>query len=256
MHSKMVSLARFSPLVRAPHFQVSSVIRFFSANAAKVDGSSSSTNSSSSSGETHSSSNEANRIKNPIGPVYQDMVFRARGNNRLALGELRKLLQLCKTKDDVKYGLQMVELFQIKGQDFSEEVNSHFVSMCVRGEQPHIAIKQFSKYKNRIGAWTTPKSFHNLTSSVMELQKSSAATDAPDLTKELVTALDTVTLKGAKISPESLSLILQQCCEKKDLAMYTTASKAAARCLDKEALAVIHGAHPVPVDAVAETAPN
>jgi len=197
-----------------------------------------------------SSSSVAAKTSNPLGKVYNDLLFRGRGGNKLSLGDLRKLLQECKTKDDVKYGAKLVEVFQEKGQDFSEEVNSHFVAMCIRGEQPLVAVKQFSKYKNRIGAWTTPKSFHSLVTSALTEK------DA-EVVKELAAALDTMTSKGVKVNADTVGLLYGR---SPDAETYTRIKTAASRCLTPDAAAALESAHPPPAptapapEAVAEAA--
>ena len=160
----------------------------------------------------------------------------------MSLGDLRKLLQECKTKDDVKYGAKLVEAFQEKGQYFSEEVNSHFVAMCIRGEQPLVAVKQFSKYKNRIGAWTTPKSLHSLVTSAL------AEKDA-EVVKELAVALETMTSKGVKVNADTVGLLYGR---SPDAETYTRIKTAASRCLTPEAAAALETAHPSPAPAAPE----
>ena len=165
-------------------------------------------------------------------------MFRGRGHNALALGELRKLLQQCQGKDDVKYGVKMVENFQRKGQDFSEEVASHFVSMCVRGEQPMAAVKVIAKYKNRIGAWVTPKSFHNLIASALSV----APTEGEDPVKELVAALEVVSRKGVRVNAEDVQELVMRSAV--DLETYNKVIAAASRVVDQDAVAEIAALYP------------
>ena len=106
---------------------------------------------------------------NPVGSYYHNLVFRGRGHNALALGDLRKLLQMCNEPKLAKYSLQAVALYQRKGQDFSEEVNSHFIrSVAVEGKQAVAAAKVISKWKNRIGAWGTTTSVEKLLRGLLE----------------------------------------------------------------------------------------
>jgi hypothetical protein len=53
-----------------------------------------------------------------------------------------------------------IKVYQKKGQDFSEEVNSHYVNASIRANNFAPIVEDFLKYKHRIGAWTTPSSFH------------------------------------------------------------------------------------------------
>lgn len=198
-----------------------------------------------------SSSGASAKVKNPLGKDYQELVFRGRGSYKLALGDLRQLLQKCTTKDDVKYGAQMVELFQRKGQDFSEEVNSHFVAMCIRAGQPELAVKHFSKYNNRIGSWTTPKSFLSLATAA--IQASAAAKDKQVATvKDLATALDVITLKGVRVTPDSIKLLLQHCGAEPQV--HAQLSTVAARVLGADEGAKLVAQHPAPVPEAAAPA--
>lgn len=198
-----------------------------------------------------SSSGASAKVKNPLGKDYQELVFRGRGSYKLALGDLRQLLQKCTTKDDVKYGAQMVELFQRKGQDFSEEVNSHFVAMCIRAGQPELAVKHFSKYNNRIGSWTTPKSFLSLATAA--IQASAAAKDKQVATvKDLATALDVITLKGVRVAPDSIKLLLQHCGAEPQV--HAQLSTVAARVLGADEGAKLVAQHPAPVPEAAAPA--
>jgi uncharacterized protein YifE (UPF0438 family) len=186
------------------------------------------------------------RKANPLGAEYQQLVHRGRGTYKLALGDLRQLLQKCKTGEDLRYGAQLVQLFQTKGQDFSEEVNSHFVSMCVRAEQPQVAIEHFSKYKNRIGSWTTPKSFHNLATDTVEQNK-------PELVQALSVALEVMVSKGVIVSSDSLKLLLQRAGESET---HARLAAVAGKVLGLEAAAALVAAHPAPAaPAAAPAAP-
>jgi hypothetical protein len=51
-------------------------------------------------------------------------------------------------------------VYQKKGQDFSEEINSHYVAASIKAQNFDPIIKDFLKYKNRIGAWTSANAFH------------------------------------------------------------------------------------------------
>lgn len=50
----------------------------------------------------------------------------------------------------------LVALLQKKGDDFSEETNKEFVKVCLKFERTDVLITEFSKFKLRMGAWTTP----------------------------------------------------------------------------------------------------
>lgn len=80
-----------------------------------------------------------------LGKQYNDLIFKGREGRPLGLADLRRLLQQCNTPDHVKYAVGAVEYFQIKGQDFAEDVNSLFVKACIKGENPMAAAKIISK---------------------------------------------------------------------------------------------------------------
>ena len=119
--------------------------------------------------EGASSSEGVSASANPVGSYYHDLVYRGRGHNALKLGDLRKLMQMCDTPELARYSLQAVHLYQRKGQDFSEEVNSHFVrSVAIDGKQAVAAAKVMAKWKNRIGAWSTTTSLEKLLGALVE----------------------------------------------------------------------------------------
>jgi len=104
---------------------------------------------------------------NPVGSAYHDLVRRGSKGKPLALRDLRKLLEKCVKPTHAKYGVQAVSLYQLKGQDFSEEINSHFISaVAERGRRPLEAAQVLAKYKNRIGAWSTANSLTKLITSM------------------------------------------------------------------------------------------
>ena len=108
-----------------------------------------------------SSSNPSKEINLP-GRYYQDLLFRGRQRRLLAVGDLRKLMQLCVRPSHVRYAVEGVKLFQTKGHDFSEEVNSHFITACIRGGNPQAAAELMCIPKHRIGAWSTLTSIGRL----------------------------------------------------------------------------------------------
>ena len=158
-----------------------------------------------------------------VGQDFQELVFRGRQGRLLAVGDLRKLLARCQTKDHVRYAVQGVELYQRKRHDFSEEVNSHFVSACIRGESPMAAVELFLKPSYRIGAWSTLTSIGRLVDAVGEQG------DAVKLKEMLFLLAD----KGVKFSEDTVFKIL------------TAASKTEAFELTDDLLAkVLQSVHP------------
>ncbi len=166
----------------------------------------------------------------------------------MALGDLRKLLQLIEVPKDVKYGQLGVSLYQRKGQDFSEEINSLFIKMCIRGKNLKVAAEELSTYENRLGAWTTPTSFHRLAEGLGFGRGAKLLTDA----------FDVVTQKGVKVSVASTELVLKACVEKGDAELHKKAAEGAARVLDSGALGELLVKYPQPAQievVAAEVAP-
>lgn len=48
------------------------------------------------------------------------------------MGNLKKLILLCENQEHLKYILYSVDLYQLKGYDFSEELCSLFLKACVK----------------------------------------------------------------------------------------------------------------------------
>jgi hypothetical protein len=105
---------------------------------------------------------------------------------------------MCVEPNHVKYARYAVSLYQEKGQDFSEEVGSHFVHACLRGNSPDVAAEVMAKYKNRIGAWVTLKPLLALTEKLCEANKFEL----------LVNMLTVVSTKGARSSKETFEKVL------------------------------------------------
>ncbi len=160
----------------------------------------------------------------PAGTTFHELMHRGRGGNMLALGDLRKLLEMCQTPEEVKYATKAVALYQKKGQDFSEEVNSHFVKACIRGGQPIAAATEFAKYGNRIGAWTTPASFERLAAS---LEASGAA-------QESIAVVQTLSLKGVKLKSDSVAIAIKAAAATGDNDVYSKTVESAVKLLGAE----------------------
>ena len=184
---------------------------------------------------------ESKVTTNVIGATYHGLVHRGRGINALALGDLRKLLQMCKTADEVKYASKAVALYQRKGQDFSEEVNSHFVNACIRGGQPVVAATEFAKYGSRIGAWTTPASFERLVASLEESGE----------VNESINAVQVLALKGVKLKKESVAVVVKAAASSGDAAIYNKTVESAMKILGAKDGQSVAEMFPLPV--VAET---
>lgn len=130
--------------------------------------------------ETYSSSNNSNNTDD-ISKAFTSLIYKGRRGNALGLGDLRKLLQLCTSPSHINFGTQAVLLYQRKGQDFSEEVNSHFITaVAERCQAPHEAALILAKYKNRIGAWSTGSSLTKLMEALVATGDVEAVADASE----------------------------------------------------------------------------
>ncbi len=88
-------------------------------------------------------------------------------SNRLGLVDFRQICSKIQNSNEIKYAVKTAEIYQRKGQDFSEEVNSHFIQACVRSKSPLVALEYFLKPKNRLAAWTTATSLNRLLESAL-----------------------------------------------------------------------------------------
>ena len=85
-----------------------------------------------------------------LGKKYNELLFKGRKRKPLGLTDLRKLLQECTLPNHVKYAVGAVQYYQIKGQDFSEDVNSLFIKACVAGDNPIAAAEVILKVSSTI----------------------------------------------------------------------------------------------------------
>lgn len=154
--------------------------------------------------------------KSPVGTEFHAMLYRSRGANRLALGDFKKLCLMISDPLDVKYAKIAAELYQKKGQDFSEETNSIFIAACIRGGAPDVVVEHFAKSKHRLGAWTSNTSFNRLLGALLEQET------IPECFPEVLILLRR---KGLFINDVTVAL-LQQLVEKHDTEELKTAVQA------------------------------
>lgn len=83
-------------------------------------------------------------------------------HNRLALGDFKNLLVSVEAPSDAKFAQLAADLYQRKGQDFSEEINSHYIKACIRTNTVGTAVECFGRPEHRLGAWTTVKGLVSL----------------------------------------------------------------------------------------------
>jgi benzoyl-CoA reductase/2-hydroxyglutaryl-CoA dehydratase subunit BcrC/BadD/HgdB len=106
---------------------------------------------------------------------------------------------------DVKHAIHAAELYQIKGQDFSTEINSVFISACLRANSPEAVIKHFSVRKNRLSSWTPPVSLNRLLEALLEKDT---------LPEEFLEVLKLMRLKGCFVSGDVTVDLLHKIVEK------------------------------------------
>ena len=175
------------------------------------------------------SSTAAESSDNPVGRYYHDLVYRGRGHHALALGDLRRLLQMCNSPELARYGLYGVDLYQRKGQDFSEEVNSHFIrSVAVEGKQAVAVAKMIAKWKNRIGAWGTTTSLQRLMQGLIDQAPADGSVDGEASIAELaVSVLEVSHRKGVGMTKPVFELAMKLIPEDKGFTEGTGAAKMA-----------------------------
>lgn len=99
---------------------------------------------------------------------------------------------------DVKHAVHTAELIQLKGQDFSEETNSLFISACLRGNDPEAVVKHFTVRKNRLSAWTSPVSLSRLLQAIL---------DKNSLPESFLDAMKLLRIKGVYFNDLALELL-------------------------------------------------
>lgn len=127
---------------------------------------------------------------------------------------------MCTEKEHLKYAVLGVELFQEKGQDFSEEISALFVKTCIALEDPMAAVKLFLKLNRRIAAWQSASSVKRLVESAYATAGAGASgesdADAVPLTTSMVNMLGVLQYKGVVIVPETLQTVAADAAEADD----------------------------------------
>lgn len=151
------------------------------------------------------------KLLNEVGQFYQDMVYRGRNGRLLPIRDLKTLFGLCRSPEHIKYAVLGVEMFQKKGQDFSEETSGLFVKTCIKLNSPMTAVDLFLKVNRRIAAWQSPSSVDRLVDSVL--------TETPDAGKHttaLVNMLGVLQYKGVTLSTDVVKKVAALANEKND----------------------------------------
>jgi hypothetical protein len=133
-------------------------------------------------------------------------------------------LKLCKSPGDAKYAGLAVDWFQEKGFDFSEELNSIFVRVCVDGGRPEIAAERFVYAKGRIGSWSTPSSLLKLLTALKEKESF----------ESIIQVTHTITPKGVRPNVNSFEIVLEACVKANSKDNYDTTVTLAQNILTSE----------------------
>jgi len=176
-----------------------------------------------------------------VGGFYNNLVYKGKKGNRLGLGDLRNLLMNCVEPEHATFIRLAVQLYQRKGQDFSEEVGAQFIKACLRVNDPKLAGELIAKYKNRIGAWVTKKPLYDLFQALSDLNE----------VEMMVTISEVVHLKGnhAINSVDTMELVVKSASASNDLSLHNRSVEIATKILsaDVAELDRIVGAYAAPV---------
>ena len=112
------------------------------------------------------------------------------------------MIGLCEKPEQLKYVLLGVELFQKKGQDFTEEISSLFVKTCIKHNEPLMAVDLFLKLNRRLAAWQTSSSIHRLIESVRSKSSSEYVTQSVNL-------LGVLSYKGVRLAEPTIRLVTE-----------------------------------------------
>ena len=123
--------------------------------------------------------------------------------------DLKYLIGLCEKPEQLKYIMLGLELFQKKGQDFTEEVSSLFVKSCIKHNDPLMAVNLFLKINRRISAWQTASSVHRLIESVRSKSTTEYVTQSVNL-------LGVLSYKGVKINEATIQLVTEDAAVRND----------------------------------------
>jgi hypothetical protein len=157
-------------------------------------------------------------------------------NKLISIREFKKLMSMCQNPEDVKYAALAVDWFQEKGFDFSEELNSMFITRCVEANQPNLAVTRFLYRKGRIGSWSTPSSFHRLLSSLQ----------AHEDHDSIIQLIQVLTPKGVRPDLRSFDIVFNSCLKKESRELYELTAEKAKGLLSSEDYQGLLEKYPIP----------
>lgn len=148
-------------------------------------------------------------------------------------------MKLCGPKQ-ARYAGTAVDWFQEKRYDFTEELNSIFINICIEDDQVDIATSRLLYKKGRIGAWTSTSSLNRLLAALLE--KGDAETMAQ--------LLFTLTPKGVRINATSIGSCLDACCRSQQRELYQrVVSEVAVSHISETELVALTEKYPIPAEA-------
>jgi DNA phosphorothioation-dependent restriction protein DptG len=153
-------------------------------------------------------------------------------------------MKMCQAPEDVKYAALAADWFQEKGFDFTEELNSMFVTKCVEANQTNLAVTRFLYRKGRIGSWSTPSSLYRLLSA-LQVQEDHDS---------IIQLVQTLTVKGVRPDRRSFEIVFHSCVQKGSKEFYEQTMEKAKGLLSPEDCQDLLEKYPIPVSASAEAA--
>jgi hypothetical protein len=150
-------------------------------------------------------------------------------------------MKLCGPKQ-ARYAGTAVDWFQEKRYDFTEELNSIFINVCIDDDQLDIATSRLLYKKGRIGAWTSTTSLNRLLAALLE--KGDAETMAQ--------LLFILTPKGVRVNSFSIGSCLDACCRAQQRGLYERVVEVAAKHMTEKDLAELTAKYPIPAEAAKE----
>lgn len=137
-----------------------------------------------------------------------------------------------------KYAGLAIDWYQEKGFDFTEELNSIFVKLCIEEDRPEIAVQRFLYKKGRIGSWSTVTSINRLLKCLLE--KNDAET--------MVQVIKVLSPKGVPLNLQSVEILAQACQKNGSAELYNEALTFARVWIKEEdSLSEIVSRYPLPL---------
>ena len=138
----------------------------------------------------------------------------------------------------MKYAGLGIDWFQKKGFDFTEELNSAFIQLCLENDQLDPIKQRFLIKKNRISSWTTPSSIYKLLSSLQTKEDYNSIIDLTEI----------LTSKGVRPDLRSFEIVFHACLQLKAIEKYETFITLAKNLLKDEEIQTLQEKYPKPTN--------